>query len=274
MAREALAHSLRAQGGHTRRYLYRRRNALSRAWREERDHNRLVPDPVFIMCSVRSGSTLLRSVLDTHTQICAPHELHLNTMRVSTPRDYAIDSWRTLGYEITDLENMLWDRALHRMLVASSKRIVVDKTPQNAAIWPRIRQFWPQARYIHLRRHPVGVLESLMNARPDKSVEENTSLVLEYCWQLDSAREALPGPTVRYEDLTADPERVTRELCEYLEVGWQRRMLQYKKGAFKGGLGDWSANIKSGRIQPARALPAPDEVPPALRKQARAWCYM
>lgn len=273
MRPDQLRRDLRSRGGRAKRYVSRRRNAIARAWQEEHDQDHLVPDPVFIICSVRSGSTLLRSILDTHTQICAPHELHMNTMRVSTPHSYAVDSWRTLGYTVQDLENMLWDRALHRMLVRSSTKIVVDKTPQNAAIWPRINEFWPRARYIHLRRHPASVLESLIAARPDIPVSDHITVVQRYGEQQTDARAALPGPTIRYEQLTADPEGVTREICRYLDVPWQRRMLRYKRGTFRAGLGDWSANIKSGTIQPARPVPQLDRTPVQLRGQAQAWGY-
>lgn len=264
---------IRASAARGRRYAWRRRNAFARAWHEEANDGRLVPDPVFIMCPVRSGSTLLRSVLDTHSQICAPHELHLNTMRVSTARQYAADAWAALGLTAEDLENLLWDRALHRLLVASGKRIIVDKTPQNAAIWPRIQAYWPRARYIHLHRHPASIVSSLQAVRPDISTPDHIAQIVKYGGQLESARNALPGPTIRYEDLTTNPEAF-KQICRYLGVRWQPRMLRYKTGIFKSGLGDWSANIKSGRIQQPKPLPRPDEVPVQLRALAKAWGYL
>lgn len=35
--------------------------------------------PIFVLCYARSGSTLLRYILDTHPEIVAPPELHLLT---------------------------------------------------------------------------------------------------------------------------------------------------------------------------------------------------
>src|SRR5579875_3716107 len=50
--------------------------------------DRLLTAPVFIMSSVRSGSTLLRVLLDTHSQIHAPHELHLRSIKVQLANSY------------------------------------------------------------------------------------------------------------------------------------------------------------------------------------------
>ncbi|MFC7591929.1 sulfotransferase [Nonomuraea antimicrobica] len=43
---------------------------------------RLVKSPVFVISPVRSGSTLLRMLLNSHSRIRAPHELHLRTIGV------------------------------------------------------------------------------------------------------------------------------------------------------------------------------------------------
>ncbi len=62
----------------------------------------------------------------------------------------------------------------------------------------------------------------------------------------------------------------------YLDVSWTPKMLDYRKGdhgPFVPFIGDWSDNIKSGRIQRARPLPAAEDVPEALRDLARAWGY-
>lgn len=265
--------ALRALAGNVRRGTSRRRFAVGRALRIDDQGTHLVRSPIFLLSSVRSGSTLLRSMLDTHSRIVAPHELHLGTMRVTSPKQYAVDSWSELGLTLDDMQNVLWDRALHLAMVRGGGQMVVDKTPQNAEIWPRIHAFWPHARYLHLRRHPGGVYQSLLEARPDQSDRAHLDNVLRYGRWLDAARAALPGPTVRYEDLTADPETTLRKICAYLGVRYQPKMLTYRRSGNKGGLGDWSEKIRSGRVQQHRALPTLDETPEELHSLITSWGY-
>jgi LPS sulfotransferase NodH len=259
--------------GELRQSLNRRRYGLARALRPDPTGRRLIRDPVFILSPVRSGSTLLRSILNSHSAICAPHELHLGTVKVTTGKRYARKSWRALGLSTDDLADILWDRALHLNLVRSGKRIIVDKTPQNAKIWQRIHAAWPAARYLHLRRHPGVVLDSLIKAQQDVSVATHIFTVENYGTWLDEARAALPGPTIRYEDLLTDPAATMREVCRYLGVRFQPAMLDYRVDNSRSGLGDWSESLRSGRIQGLPPLPTIADVPEPLRDLTRRWGY-
>ncbi|WP_155058301.1 sulfotransferase family protein [Streptomyces blattellae] len=238
--------------------------------------HRLVPEPVFVLSSVRSGSTLLRVLLNSHPQIRAPHEMHLRTLSVDLNKQYTKKAMAELDLDQRELEYLLWDRILHRELVRSGKRIIVDKTPGNAAVWERLQEGWPKARFIFLLRHPASMVSSLINNRPDRDTDQTIREVLTYIEAVEAARTALPGLTVRYEDLTERPEAVTREICEYIGVPWTPKMLDYRKndhGPFVPFIGDWSENIKSGKVQKARPLPDAEDVPAALRDIARAWGY-
>jgi len=237
----------------------------------------LVPSPVFVISSIRSGSTLLRVLLNTHSKIVAPHELHLHSIRLQFKKQYTEKAVDLLGLDKDELEHLLWDRVLDRQLSLSGKEIIVDKTPENAVFWPRLRRCWPEARYIFLLRHPLSIAQSWMAGRDDRPLEKAIPHTLRYVEGVEAARKELPGLTVRYEDLTADPEKVTREICDFLGVPWERQMLDYGKvdhGPFKGGIGDWSKKIRSGTIQKPRPLPSPDEVPEEFREIATAWGYM
>ncbi|MBT2234554.1 sulfotransferase [Nonomuraea sp. NEAU-A123] len=237
--------------------------------------DRLLSEPVFILSPVRSGSTLLRSMLDAHSLIHAPHELHVRRLAVEFGTSLAERSMTALGHNRCDLEHLLWDRVLHRELVRSGKRHIVDKTPANAFAYQRIAICWPDARFIFLLRHPASIAASWYEADPDKRDREQAAAdALRYMKAVQRARKGLTGLTVRYEDLTADPERETRSICEFLSVPWEQEMLAYgRPGVLKKGLGDWQDKIRSGSVQPGRDLPAPEEVPETLRAMCRSWGY-
>ncbi|WP_328467593.1 sulfotransferase family protein [Streptomyces sp. NBC_00448] len=237
---------------------------------------RLVPDPVFVISSIRSGSTLLRVLLNSHPDVRAPHEMHLRTLTLTYSEPYTEKAMGLLDLDQRELEHLLWDRVLHRELVRSEKKVIVDKTPGNADQWQRLHEAWPRARFIFLLRHPASVVASQMDSRPDKGIDWTVRHIRRYVEQVDAARGALDGLTVRYEDLTADPEAECRRLCTFLGVDWTPKMVRYGRqdhGPFQVAMGDWSDKIKSGRVQAPRPLPSPEDVPEPLRAITRKWEY-
>ncbi len=259
------------------RRLEQARQRRIQARRTSKATARLVKSPVFLICPVRSGSTLLRVLLNSHRDICAPHELHLRFVRVQFEKAYAELAMKEIGLDHDELEHVLWDRILHSELVRSGKRILVDKTPGNSTFHDRLLACWPDARFVFLLRHPASIVASLMETRPDRELGPTIREARQYLEGVEQARQAHPGLVVRYEDLTADPAAVTRQVCSYLGVRWDPGMLDYgrgKHGTFRAGIGDWSDKIRTGRIQPGRALPDPDEVPAEVRDIAQAWGYL
>lgn len=231
---------------------------------------------MFILCSNRSGSTLLRLLLNAHSQIHAPHELHLTALKVRANSQHAQAALTESGLSAEGIEHMLWDRLLHRELELSGKSVLVEKTPNNALSWPRLVRCWPEARFIFLLRDPVAIAQSWHDAQARKhSFRDNTAKVVRMMNRVEEARRSLPGITVRYEELTADPAAETRRLCGFLNVPWEEAMLDYKRASpreFKAGLGDWREKIRSGRVQPPRPVP-PGEPPAELRSLREAWGY-
>ncbi|WP_427918566.1 sulfotransferase family protein [Streptomyces sp. cg40] len=237
---------------------------------------RLVDSPVFVLSSVRSGSTLLRVLMNSHSRIRAPHEMHLRTLHVHLSREFSDDAMRELALDKEELEHVLWDRVLHLELERSGKDVIVDKTPPNTLIWPRLHRCWPHARYILLLRHPGAVVASLTARRDDPDHEAIRAEVLGYAEKLEEARQNLDAHVMTYEDLTAEPEKATRGLCEYLGVPWESGMLDYGSkdhGVYRPQLGDWSSTLRSGRVQPARTADPAVELPSRLAELARAWGY-
>ncbi len=244
---------------------------------ELRSGDRLVGAPTFILCTLRSGSTLLRVLLDSHSQLHAPHEIHLRYVSVALDAKWSERSLREMGLDQRGLEHLLWDRILHRELAASGKAQIVDKTPNNVFIADRLRECWPDARFVFLLRHPAAIARSRKSLNPDVDPERNVELIRRYCDALEAARTTYDGLTIRYEELTADPASVTQQVCGFLGVPWEPTMLDYGEfdhGRFRSGLGDWADKIKTGRVQPADPPPAPEEVPAALRPIAEAWGYL
>jgi Sulfotransferase family len=242
--------------------------------RDRRPDERLVAAPAFILSSIRSGSTLLRVVLDSHSQLHSPEEFHFRHIAVRLKSEWSERALGERGFDARALRYLLWDRILDWELANSGKSRIVCKTPDDVFIADRLRECWPDARFIFLLRHPGAIAHSRARLRPDADPERNLKLIRRYCEALEEARRRHDGLTLRYEDLTNDPEAEARRVCEFLDVEWEPAMLDYGRhdhGRYRPGLGDWSDKIRSGRIQ--AATPPADDVPASLRDIAEAWGY-
>ena len=267
----ATGYELRRVSSHSRP---RRRLRLAELGPQPGD--RLVPAPVFVLCTLRSGSTLLRVLLNSHSQIHAPRELHLRYISVGLDQTWSQRSMGESGLDEETLEYLLWDRLLHRELAGTGKRIVVDKTPNNVFIADRLRECWPEARFIFLLRHPAAIARSRRALLPEDADDDaNVDLIRRYCLTLELARQTHEGLTIRYEELTTDPEPVTRRICDFLGVAYEPSMLGYgdfDHGSFRSGIGDYSDKIRSGRVQSPE--PPPAIVSEALREACERWGYL
>ncbi|GHH08070.1 sulfotransferase family protein [Streptomyces lanatus] len=241
--------------------------------------DRLLEQPVFILTSVRSGSTLLRMMLGAHSRLHAAHELHLTGLEVYFKTHSPTEkSMRALGLGYEELEALLWDRTLHRELVKSGKSFIVEKTPGNAFAWRRIAEAWPDARFVFLRRHPAAVARSWHEAVPDRTREDAAERVLKYMEAMEEAHAEVGGHILRYEDLTTDPATELRAICRFLDLDFEPGMLDYggslEGAVLGGGFGDWNDKIRSGRVQPDRPAPTRDEIAEVLRPMCREWGYV
>jgi hypothetical protein len=237
---------------------------------------RLVESPIFVYSSIRSGSTLFRVILNSHSQIHAPHELHLRHVKVRFSARAAQRAVRELGLSSYALEHMLWDRMLAGVLAESGKSYIASKTPGDVIAWKRIARSWPRAKYIFLLRHPASIVASWQDAKPTQSLDDVIAHTRRYMDPVEAARTNLLGHTVRYEDLLADPVEVLNGVCTYLGVPFEPSMLEYgdkEHGNFTAGLGDWRGKIKSGRLQEGRPIPPDEEIPDGIRDLVRAWGY-
>lgn len=246
---------------------------------------RLLVEPIFILSAARSGSTLLRSILDSHSELYGPPELPLRHLGVRAESKWIQASMEELRLTEDDLEKMLWDHVLADVLARTGKPTIVVKTPANVLAWKEIANCWPDARYIFLLRHPGAAVASLNKGwnpewhhqqRGFGTLDEAVRKALRYMNKVEEARQALAGLTVRYEELTASPEAEVPRICEFLGVPFEPAMLDYGKfahGRFAAGLGDASVKIRSGRVQPGTPPPSPAETPPAFGHICAAWGY-
>ncbi|MEO6192136.1 MAG: amino acid adenylation domain-containing protein, partial [Thermoanaerobaculia bacterium] len=220
------------------------------------------PPALFVLAPPRSGTTLLRVMLGGNPALFAPPELELLEFDSLTERRDAFpgrDAFRLEGAvravmeargcdagEASEIvagleERGMTTRELYRLLQEwIGGRMLVDKTPTYAWSLETLRRAeagFEGARYVHLLRHPYATIASFEEARIEqvffpRAGELTRRQLAEMSWLLAQRNIAeflatIPEErrhTVRFEELVAEPERVLRELCEFLGIAYHPDM--------------------------------------------------
>lgn len=220
---------------------------------------------LFVIGAPRSGSTLLARMLGSHSQVFAPAETHLLTPLAHlgyyetverAPYDPVISQGaiRELvaalpGGERDYLSALraYADSLYERMLAASGRRLLLDKTPAYALVLDFVAKLYPKARYVALVRNPLAIWSSYVESFFDgdaAAAHRFNPLLERYVPALARFLREQPVAIhrVRYEELVADPEARMRELCAFLGLDYEAGMVDYGESgtrpATSRGLGD------------------------------------
>jgi len=218
---------------------------------------------VFLIGAPRSGSTLLARVLGAHSTIHAPDEPHLVTPLAhlgyfasveKAPYDPVITAaaQRALvaalpGGERDYLDAMraLSDHLYRRLLEASGRGLLLDKTPAYALVLEVLAKLYPAARYVVLTRHPIAIWSSYVDSffdGDDAVAHAHNPLLERYVPAIARFLRERPVPLVhvRYEALVQDPEATLKRVTAHLGIGYEPAMIEYGREAREAarGLGD------------------------------------
>jgi hypothetical protein len=198
--------------------------------------------PVFLVGSERSGTTLLRLMLDHHPAIAFDKEADYMVTMVSdsgvlpSPKRYLewVTTVRGMEYAIEPSRSYpeLVNDFLHQKQSASGGKPHVGATIHRN--FDRLRFLWPDARYIHLVRDPRDVARSVVQKGWAGNVYQGAEfwLAAERCWDA-LVRDLRDGQAieVRYEELVTRTEWVLSALCGFIGVDYSPAMLQYPADA-------------------------------------------
>lgn len=205
-------------------------------------------NPVFVLCAGRSGSTLLRFLLDAHQDLACPPETRLPWLarQLATAwtviEDAAPSGQSANGNSADDaitapvaagLRRSL-DPMMTSYLERRGKRRYCDKSLGAAQHAGLLLKIWPEARFICLYRHPMDVIASGIEASPwgltsygfepyigsppDNNVAALARYWLDYTTSIVAAEERFTDRclAVRYEDLVTDPDGEIARIFEFI----------------------------------------------------------
>ncbi|HYH47349.1 MAG TPA: amino acid adenylation domain-containing protein, partial [Thermoanaerobaculia bacterium] len=232
------------------------------------------PRAVFVLSPPRSGSTLLRVMLGGHPELFAPPELELLGFDTLAERREAFASARDAFWlegavravmaargcgaeeartaiEEAELEGLSTLDFYRRLQGWIPGRTLVDKTPSYALsreVLERAEAGFEAPFYIHLLRHPLGMVRSFEEAKLDQIFFRQASdrshgfsrrQLAELIWVVseENIRNFLAGvPAGRqhrvvFEELVRDPEGVLGGLCVALGLDYHPAMARpYESG--------------------------------------------
>lgn len=233
--------------------------------RHARSRNRR--PPFFILGAQRSGTTLLRLLLNAHPEVAIPEEgtflMPLLRRRNCSRVFHGKRLQRILDYLESHPQLQLWaidapaalaplraaGQADLRSIICSlyeayaahhGKPSWGDKTPSFFRKGPVLHCLFPKARFIHLVRDGRDVFSSWRKYDPTKDLP--AAAALDWTIKVRSVERFfahLPQDlchTVRYEDLVQDTECALRSICAFLGLDYLPSMLAFHKtsGAFIG----------------------------------------
>ena len=216
------------------------------------------PPAIFLIGCQRSGTSLLRRIVDSHPSIACPPETSFILPLVQVLHDERSGrGFEAMGYAQGAVAEALAGfiaSFYERYAAAQGKPRWADKTPHYVdALDDLWTLFGPTARFVVIVRHGLDVAYSLAAPRRhypaiDAAVQAaggDVPLGAGRFWSMQNRKildftAAHPEACVRitYEDVTRDPEGTLEPVFSFLGVAWDPAVLDYASVQHHAGIED------------------------------------
>jgi len=219
---------------------------------------------VFIIANGRSGTTLVRTILDASPQTMFPPEskfiIHLKEKYryVSAWTSKVLDEFIVDLYKDVKFKNA-WciDRVMLRSIIdrypadqlsfqvlckiiylsypslfpKTQIRLLGDKNPPYCLYVEELLEIFPDARFIHLIRDYRDNIVSNRKLFKRQNIAALARLWVIYNQLAEASKAKHPSLfyTIRYEDLVTDPATHVKEMCQFLGIDFNPEMLDFHK---------------------------------------------
>lgn len=247
--------------------------------------------PIFLLGLYRSGTTLLRFVIDSHSRICCPPESEfISSLRPLVEDPRAIAGLDAMGFDsdhVTRRARELVAYFFGNYADSCGKPRWADKSPSYVDHLELLWRLFPDARYVVLLRHGLDQAHSFTRGGTLDRAElsqfvrqgedprlgavrywrEKTERLLEF-----EAKHPESCHRLRYEDLCAAPESTLRQVFTFLGEPWEPETLDFHRfphdrgfedgrvvatGGFQASGGhylEWSPDLRSEALKIAGPL--------------------
>jgi tetratricopeptide (TPR) repeat protein len=198
--------------------------------------------PIFVIGLPRSGTTLVERILGSHSTLFSAGELdcfalsiveavRAQTGRAQMPRQELIAQSARADFAAL---GRAYVRCAYAATAKSGGRFI-DKMPLNYLYCGLIRRALPQAKLVHLTRHPLAVCYAMYktlfkDGYPfSYDLNEIAQYYLGYRQLMEHWQAIMPGAiySVSYEDLVADQVNESRKLLQFCGLEWEEACAQF-----------------------------------------------
>lgn len=206
--------------------------------------------PIFIGGVGRSGTTLLRVILDSHSNIACGPELKVFAQLVMTWHnieeryknsllDYGISSNDT-----KEIFSEMMYQFLEKYRIKQNKNRIAEKSPNNVVLFSHLHYLFPKSPLIHVIRDGRDVIASLLTmdwldheGKPVPYTKDPKQAALYWRdvvklgrnFQNYSQSNRESYFEIKYEDLINSPETTLKELFNFINEPWEEEVLSFHK---------------------------------------------
>lgn len=206
-------------------------------------------EPIFMVGFPRSGTTLLDTILRSHSKLDVVEEKPALTVvrRFLKENGWCQFSEKPLPVELRKKARKVYLGKLSEFAgAASSEKRLIDKLPLNMLHAPLIYRIFPNAKFVFSVRHPMGSIFS--NWTQDYGLNPAMANMVDldraadfYCCTMDLFSVCrkmynLHVHEIRYEDLVEDFKHQAVRVLDFLGMEWEDNLSDYQHTALKRGL--------------------------------------